>query len=276
MLRSTPRPQVEGEPDTIVPGPGSPQSWDRYAYVNNNPVRYSDPSGNYFCEGETTGKHNIYHTLTQHEYIEYRIASNYGITLAGEWDTENLRNLLGSLNNLKSSLGRINHFTMGTTYSFTYNSTNYGGITTGGNISFHGWKGGIPYQNFYHEVAHAIDNQSDSFFTNQLSAKIITDEDGNYVMGGSTSEYNRNSRGYVSEVISDPNGLKVDAQQHPGSLSCAATTSWCADGNTADEEWADLIANFVSGNFDNDIGLIRKNWVLDVFAKYWLTPRYPR
>lgn len=38
-------------PDTIVPGPGSPQSWDRYAYVNNNPVRYSDPSGRWEFEG---------------------------------------------------------------------------------------------------------------------------------------------------------------------------------------------------------------------------------
>ena len=31
--------------DTIVPGAGNPQAWDRYAYANNNPVKYSDPSG---------------------------------------------------------------------------------------------------------------------------------------------------------------------------------------------------------------------------------------
>jgi RHS repeat-associated protein len=31
--------------DTIVPGTGNPQAWDRYAYVNNNPLRYIDPSG---------------------------------------------------------------------------------------------------------------------------------------------------------------------------------------------------------------------------------------
>ena len=33
-------------PDTIVPDAAQGvQAWDRYAYTNNNPVRYSDPSG---------------------------------------------------------------------------------------------------------------------------------------------------------------------------------------------------------------------------------------
>ncbi|RMD62918.1 RHS repeat-associated core domain-containing protein, partial [Candidatus Parcubacteria bacterium] len=33
------------QPDTIVPEPANPQALNRYAYVNNNPVRYTDPSG---------------------------------------------------------------------------------------------------------------------------------------------------------------------------------------------------------------------------------------
>jgi hypothetical protein len=31
--------------DSIVPAPGNPQSLNRYAYVYNNPLRYTDPSG---------------------------------------------------------------------------------------------------------------------------------------------------------------------------------------------------------------------------------------
>ena len=34
------------QPDTIIPEPGNPQSLNRYAYVLNNPLRYTDPSGN--------------------------------------------------------------------------------------------------------------------------------------------------------------------------------------------------------------------------------------
>jgi RHS repeat-associated protein len=37
------------QPDTIVPNPTDAKAFDRYAYVNNNPVMYSDPSGHRSC-----------------------------------------------------------------------------------------------------------------------------------------------------------------------------------------------------------------------------------
>ncbi len=36
--------------DSLVPGTHNPQNFNRYAYVNNNPIRYSDPSGHGFFE----------------------------------------------------------------------------------------------------------------------------------------------------------------------------------------------------------------------------------
>ena len=35
--------------DTIVPEPGNPQSFNRYSYVRNSPVNYTDPTGNLEC-----------------------------------------------------------------------------------------------------------------------------------------------------------------------------------------------------------------------------------
>jgi len=33
--------------DSIVPGTGNTQAWDRYTYVNNSPINFSDPTGHY-------------------------------------------------------------------------------------------------------------------------------------------------------------------------------------------------------------------------------------
>lgn len=40
------------QPDTIVPNLSNPQSFNRYAYALNNPIRYNDPSGHKACEDE--------------------------------------------------------------------------------------------------------------------------------------------------------------------------------------------------------------------------------
>src|SRR5919109_3203355 len=33
------------QPDTLIPGVANPQSWNRFSYVGNNPLRYTDPTG---------------------------------------------------------------------------------------------------------------------------------------------------------------------------------------------------------------------------------------
>ncbi len=41
--------------DTIVPNPGDPVAFDRYAYSSGNPVKYVDPSGHYACDPKQCG-----------------------------------------------------------------------------------------------------------------------------------------------------------------------------------------------------------------------------
>ncbi len=42
-------------PDTIVPGYANPQNLNRFSYVTNNPLRYTDPTGHWADEGCGTG-----------------------------------------------------------------------------------------------------------------------------------------------------------------------------------------------------------------------------
>lgn len=43
--------------DTIVPYPTDPQSFNRYSYCRNNPLKFTDPSGHYDGFDETTGEY---------------------------------------------------------------------------------------------------------------------------------------------------------------------------------------------------------------------------
>jgi RHS repeat-associated protein len=48
------------QPDTLVPEPGSSQGYNRYTYVKNNPINYSDPSGHSPClDNEGSGNCGI-------------------------------------------------------------------------------------------------------------------------------------------------------------------------------------------------------------------------
>ena len=48
------------QPDTIIPNPANPQSWNRYSYVTNRPVNFNDPTGHIKCEFDAQGNDYCY------------------------------------------------------------------------------------------------------------------------------------------------------------------------------------------------------------------------
>jgi hypothetical protein len=73
--------------DPIVPGPGNPLAFDRYAYVFNNPLIYVDPFGYLPCLD------NGYCPESDDTELDYELWT-YGIELEGEWTEEEKEDVL--------------------------------------------------------------------------------------------------------------------------------------------------------------------------------------
>ena len=70
--------------DALIPSPGNFMAWDRYAYVMNSPVRYSDPSGHCVIEGAGFGTGEFTKEMFERRYNN--------VTLKGDnWTSDRIK-----------------------------------------------------------------------------------------------------------------------------------------------------------------------------------------
>ena len=267
--------------DTVVQGFSFALSYNRYSYVLYNPINANDPSGHVVCDEEgycslSTGdklpnsRNNIKNKPYLREpgpaYYQTKTQVTWGITLSGNNWGKNAKVMYEALKNMSETEGIdfLLSNAKGTIMTFSYDPEKYGGKANYSGVHFHSFSY-LPYQLIYHEIAHMLDDRSNGYFTNSLSKKEVLSSNGNFVMGGSANKYHRNSNGYLLQKVADPYSGKVDAEMHPA----RGEANWAAEGNTPKEEWADLVANYVSGNFSGDeYGNTRNDWMVSVLATY--------
>jgi hypothetical protein len=71
-------------PDTIIPDPANPQSFNRYAYVNNRPLVYIDPSGYDPLDAQWQAEFQEHHGRSPEWYD--RLIRLFSIAFPEEWD----------------------------------------------------------------------------------------------------------------------------------------------------------------------------------------------
>jgi RHS repeat-associated protein len=254
-------------PDSIIPNLNNPQSWDRYSYVRNNSINYSDPSGHIeACEencSEQKRLNKVYDTLGAVGYFKHEIKGQFGITMDDQggthgtnraWNLESLRQVYGALVIVDRALnGHLSDMIGGTTFWLSENIGGYyHGDTSADGIEFEVRSGYVsPYANIYHEIGHLLDAVPDTYnaFSDQLPAN---------------SEWINQVNKRVdytfllqSTIVDPVYTYGQDAVQDRSAVNYS-NKSW--------EQWADTFSNYVASNIPQGTAMYR--FVSDALAPF--------
>jgi RHS repeat-associated protein len=244
--------------DSVVPG--GVQGLDRYAYVNNNPLKYTDPSGHIAREDSFYGCRGAANTSRidgSLSYWKWAIKSEFGISLvdtgsshghgtgAKAWDLESVRQVgyaLGIANDaingkLKSLIGgsifTLNNYTEKQYHGWTgedpYTHITYIDFETGSSFP-------SPFINIFHEVGHLIDVNSAG--GNHYSQDLAS-QNRNWITEGKVDV-----NVLLNPKVSDPYWIHGQDALQGGNHT----------GTGLDEQWADTFANYVAGNIKSPEG----------------------
>ncbi len=225
--------------DTIVTA--GVQGLDRYAYANNSPIRYTDPTGHKpACEeGDDCDQILSSWRLSGAQYWKALIKDHFGITMSDEgdknWTESNLSLMYSSLSNINTALNRkLKSLASGWAFMMREQDSTQGAFhglthTDGSKIInfFTIGDAAIRQMNIYHEFGHLLDNRPgmEDEFTNAVP------NDASWVSG---DKINPNALLDPNSVY-DPNYGQAQAIQ--GILTVGPP-----------DQWADAFANYVAGN----------------------------
>ena len=168
------------QPDTIIPDPNNPQTLNRYSYVNNNPIKFVDPTGHSAETCEDESKHQTCGGVSVEEMIG--VVKSY-FSFVGINDYENwtvgelqilLEALLGILKTFGNDMGAFEG-AVGGNLTFNRSTRDHPWYTKKAAATYDYWtkeitiynsmfdqSADVPLFTIAHEVGHDIDDSFDS------------------------------------------------------------------------------------------------------------------
>lgn len=246
------------QPDTLIPNPANPQSWNRFSYVYNNPVKYNDPTGHAIsCDVEEDCKETRrVDKLSVGEYVNEKL-SKYKVKLTGKnWDNFHMIAVLAAVVAVGNKLAsQFTNMSSEQAFRAVYGWINIGNglegaqgectdITAGGcttnshqiNLAENNWAGDYVSTNQFlrnrnnvvHELGHAFGSHNRGL---------------GLLVGG--------WEGFAPP--STPDTKRVDWRMHP----CAAGEDICPS-----ETFADMFLGWTFGMWaDTDMGGVRADFM---------------
>jgi len=159
------------QPDSIIPDPSNPLDFDRYSYVRNNPVNYTDPTG-HITQKEAKKAKRI---LVRLENWGVGIMVDWGIKGSsweeGLWTLDELNTVLQGVLDLGQAMGGQDAF-----------KNNLGGVTIEQKEMRHAGTGdahhvtlnanGFDTWTVVHELAHAWDAANGWLLSKQMASDL--------------------------------------------------------------------------------------------------------
>jgi len=264
------------QPDSIIPD-GNPQSLNRFSYVGNNPINFTDPSGHTSCSDIPNEQAKQYcedQGGVPGFGIDILPAESYGITLSNGWSDSNKQNVMTEVATIAKKLTEAYSNFCGA-YTFihcetfsssaslfsavlggiavTYDPTrenmpcdaNTSGQITCGTLA----QSGIPLLNIGPNPLAILYHQITAEFGHVFNARLHFDpsaEEGNsiWIKNGS-----RRPQGYIGGGIVQP---YVHHTFNDKNIGCGPTC----------EDYADMFMNYIYSSFSpDDYGDARYAWM---------------
>ncbi len=260
--------------DAIIPSPGNPMAWDRFGYVQNNPLSLIDPSGHLVCGSNSNIAEGDCSTPTENYWANFPtvddLIAEFGVTLTGDFTEADKIAILEGLTVIGDAIANIT----GQTNSYLAFQKVFGQLTfsmsdgkkdgswscsgSGSGFSCDPDAGGkIDARLVAHELGHTLNaiiaNNDEATPYDDLWDASIRDNDGLWVTGiQDNGAWVRGYSGYISEGA-------PDLYHGPNDWDDAAT-------GTRNEEFADMFMNWAFDSFDyrpeaNGAGTARYNWM---------------